>query len=196
MGSPKALLQFGATTALGRVVAACQAAGLGPARVVVGAHVEAIAPAARALGARPLTNPRWRDGRTTSIQAGLAALPPSCAAVLLWPVDVCLPGVAAVELLLAARRRAPEAAAWIPCHGGRRGHPVLLTRAAADGFAALGPDEPARTVIRRLAAAGQVVHVDAPNDSVLLDMNTPDDYQALLVRVEGATLDGPAEGEP
>jgi len=184
MGSPKALLAFGATTALGRVVDACRAAGLGRPLVVVGAHADRVGPAAAALGARVVGNPRWAEGRTTSIQAGIAALPADAAAALLWPVDVCLPDRAVVEALLRARAAAPAAQVWVPCHGGRRGHPVLIARAATASLAALGPDEPARQVIRGLAARGAVAHVEVEGDAVLRDMNTPQEYRALRALVE------------
>jgi molybdenum cofactor cytidylyltransferase len=167
MGRPKAALPFGDTTALGLVLGACSAAGLGPALVVTGAAPDAVRGAVPAGETVLLVdNPRWSSGRTTSIQAGLAALPADAQAFLLWPVDVCLPGAEVVRALLAARAREPERLAWIPSHAARRGHPALFARAVA--------------LVRALADEGQVCHVAVDDPFVLRDMDTPDDHAAFV----------------
>lgn len=180
MGRAKAALPFGRTTALGLVLEACAEAGLAPALVVAGAAPEAVRVAAAAARVRLLQHPGWARGRTTSLQAGLAALPPEARAFLLWPVDVCLPGAEVVRALLAARARAPERLAWVPSHAQRRGHPALFHRDVAARFAALGPDEPARHVVRALAAEGALLHVEVDDPFVLRDMDTPDDHAAFV----------------
>jgi len=184
MGRPKAALPFGATTALGRILAACHAAGLGRPVVVTGAAPAAVAGAAAGADVRFAPNPEWARGRTTSIQAGLRALPAAARAFLLWPVDVCLPGAAVVRALQAARAADPDRLlAWVPSHAGRRGHPVLTARPVAARRLALGPDEPARAVVRALAAEGALAHVEVAEDGVLLDVNTPEEYRRLRGRV-------------
>jgi len=177
MGRPKAGLAFGETTALGLILFACREAGLQAPVVVAGAHGNEVRRAAGA--AHVVQNSRWESGRTSSIQAGLAAISGE-GPVLLWPVDVCLPGVEVVRSLLAARReRTPgtPALAWVPSHDGRRGHPVLLEGSVASRMLALGPDTPVRTVIHELDAEGALVHVLTKDASVLMDMNTPEDYE-------------------
>lgn len=180
MGRPKAALPFGETTALGLVLDACARAGLAAPLVVAGADPAAVRAAA---GGRPHTlveNPRWAEGRATSIQAGLAALPPEAAAFLLWPVDVVLPGADVVLELVLAREREAGRRAWVPSHAGRRGHPVLFAREVAPRFLALAPDAPARDVVRALAAEGALLHVETDDPGVLLDMNTPEDHAARV----------------
>lgn len=180
MGRPKAALPFGDTTALGLVLDACAGAGLATPVVVTGAHPDAVRDALAGRPARLVHNARWAEGRTTSIAAGLAALPDDAGAFLLWPVDACLPGVDVVRALLAARAREPDRLAWVPSHAGRRGHPALFARAATPRFLALGPDAPARDVVRALASEGRVAHVEVADPFVLRDMNTPEDHAALL----------------
>ncbi len=181
MGRPKAALPFGErTTALGLVLDACAAAGLASAVVIAGAAPEAVRAAAAGRPARLVENPRWAEGRTTSLQAGLAALPTAARAFLLWPVDVCLPGADVVRALLAARDREPGRLAWIPSHADRRGHPALFARAVSERFLALGPDDPARDVVRALAAEGALTHVEVDDPFVLRDMDTPDEHAAFV----------------
>ena len=181
MGRPKASLPLdapgGRTTALGRILDLARAAGLAPAVVVTGAHPDAAREAVRdAPGALRVQNPRWAEGRTTSIQAGLRALE-ECApsAFQLWPVDVCLVSGAMLTALLEAARARPDALAWVPSHADRRGHPLLVAWAAAPRFLALPPDRPAREVVRALAAEGALEHVLVDDPTVLVDLDTPDD---------------------
>jgi CTP:molybdopterin cytidylyltransferase MocA len=70
--------------------------------------------------------------------------------------------------------------AWIPSHDNRRGHPALLSAAACARLAALGLDESARDVIRALHTEGALVHVESDDPSVLMNMNTPADYERWL----------------
>jgi len=179
-GKPKAALPFGDTTALGLVLDALREAGLPPALVVAGAHPDEVR---QAIGRRQATlvkNPRWAEGRATSLQAGLAALPPGTEAFLLWPVDVPLPGADVVTALLAARAKSPDKLAWVPSHEDRRGHPALFSTKTAELFQKLKPDGPARDVVRTLASRDQLEHVVVADATVLEDMDTPEEHTKLV----------------
>ena len=78
-----------------------------------------------------------------------------------------------VEALLAARAAQPQASAWVPSHTQRRGHPLLLGAACYERFRALAPDQPARSVVRSLAAEGSLIHVEVEDLAVLMNANTP-----------------------
>ena len=99
----------------------------------------------------------------------------SAAGALLWPVDACLAAPETLAALLAASEasgtRAAEA--WVPSHASRRGHPVLLGAGVFARLLALGPDQPARDVIRGLAAAEALCHVEVEDPAVLMNANTP-----------------------
>lgn len=178
MGRSKAALPFGETTALGLILATCRDARV-PAVVVAGADEQAVRDAAAPFpSATIVVNPAWATGRTSSIQAGLAHL--SVDALLLWPVDACLPGADVLAVLAAARAASPDALAWIPSHQNRRGHPALLAPEACARLAALATGQPARDVIRALHAEGSLVHVPTDDPAVLMNMNTPPDYERWL----------------
>lgn len=177
MGSPKAALDFGGRTALGRILETCSDLGLGDAVVVTGAHAEATLAAAGALPARFVRNAKWETGRSSSLQRGLLALPGDAAGVLLWPVDTCLPGAEVLMELVAALARSSTAQAAVPCHEERRGHPLLIGAEALPRFLDLGPDESARDLVRALAEEGRLSHVPVSDPSVLMNANTPEDYR-------------------
>ncbi len=173
MGSPKALLQFGSRTALDRVLDTC--AGFGRPVVVLGSGADEIEKGCALGRATVVRNPDWSRGMTSSLQAGLRALPGDSEGFLVWPVDLPLVAAEAVSELgmrfwiLRQNRRQPIV---IP-KASRRGHPVLFDRAYAAELLALKPDEVPRAVVERHAA--EVEEVPAGEETVL-DLDTPEDY--------------------
>src|SRR5688572_1457232 len=92
-------------------------------------------------------NARWSAGLATSLNVGLAAVPPRIAAILVLLVDQ--PGVDARALrnLLGAWRRHPgEAAAAF--YAGRPGVPAVLPRSYWRAIRALDGDAGARALLR------------------------------------------------
>lgn len=177
MGSPKAALDFGGQTALARILETCADLGLGDPVVVTGAHPEETRAAAGQHPARFVRNAAWEEGRTGSLLRGLRAVPPDAAAVLLWPVDSCLPGLEVLTELVAGLTSAPKGQAAVPCHEGRRGHPLLIGADALPRFLDLDPEASARDLVRALADEGRLVHVEVSDPSVLMNCNTPSDYR-------------------
>jgi molybdenum cofactor cytidylyltransferase len=182
MGRPKALLDFGGRPCLELVLTACRDGGAREVVVVTGPAGEAV----RARAALPglattlALNDRPERGMLSSIQAGVAALPSGTEGFLLFPVDFPLSPAAEVARLTAAfAARQPGQRIFAPSFARRRGHPVLLDVALAPELLALDPEvDSARAVM----AAHPVVHLDAEDDRVLLDMDTPADYQRCLER--------------
>ncbi|MFA7602164.1 MAG: NTP transferase domain-containing protein, partial [Novosphingobium sp.] len=69
--------------------------------------------------------------------------------------------------------------AALPCHGGRHGHPVLLSRAAFPEVARLTGDEGAGRLLRQ---RGDVARVDIADDAILLDVDSAEDLARLEAR--------------
>ena len=90
MGRPKALLSVAGRPAVEVVAGALASAGCGPIVVVVGRHAEEIRSGADLSAYDVLDHAGWADGRTSSIQAGLAAVPKDAGAVVLALVDMPL----------------------------------------------------------------------------------------------------------
>lgn len=181
MGSPKALLTLEGQTFLACVVGAFRAGGCDPTVVVTGPEEDEdaalIACAAREAGAAVATNPDRDTPQLDSVRAGLAVLPENVEGVLISPVDA--PAVTADlvrSLIDAAALGAPVV---LPSFRGRRGHPVLIGRTALQELAAGDLPRGARSLIQRYE--GSLVEV-AAGPEVLLDVDTPADYQALRER--------------
>lgn len=168
---PKLLGLLGGRPLVRHAAEAALASGARPIVVVVGAHAPAVRAALRGLDLRLVDNPRYAQGLSTSLRAGLDALPGAVGAALVMLGDMPRITAAHLDMLAAAYRAAePRPAAVVPVSGGRRGNPVLLDRRAlAPDLAALTGDHGAGRV---LAARDDVLEV-AMDRAVALDIDTP-----------------------
>lgn len=144
--------------------------------VVVGAHGQRVRSAVRRYDreARVVNNPRWRDGMSSSLQAGLAALPGRAAAALLLPVDQPLLTPAALCRLAGRWSRRPLRLA-AASYGGRLGIPAVIPRHYWARARHLRGDVGARDLLRRPGRA--ITSVDLPAAS--FDIDTADDLAGL-----------------
>src|SRR6185436_6314656 len=88
MGQPKALLPVGGRPAVEVVCATLRDGGADEIVVVVGKHAAEIRAGADLRNVRVVDNARWESGRTSSVQAGLAAISPAAEWTLLALVDM------------------------------------------------------------------------------------------------------------
>jgi molybdenum cofactor cytidylyltransferase len=178
MGRPKALLDFDGTSCVARVVGVCRQAGVSEVVLVTapgGAEVRAACP-----GTIEAINERPERGMLSSLQAGLERLP-AAAGFLIFPVDFpVVPAEEVRRLIEAFRRRGAGQRIFIPSFDRRRGHPVLVQMDLAPEFLALPAESSARAVMT--AHETEITYVEASDDRVLLDMDTPEDYRRCLER--------------
>lgn len=177
IGSPKALLRIGDLTFLRRIVQEYRNAGVSHITVVLGASAECVQPEAAALGIRSCLNPDFARGQLSSIITGLDALvPDEIDAVFVQPVDHPLIGSATIRGLLERFliSRAPVA---VPVQSGRRGHPVLFGAQLFSELRAAPLAVGARHVVRTYTDS--VAEYATDDQGVLLNVNTPDDYELL-----------------
>ena len=183
MGSPKPLLEFDGTTALDLVVSA--AAG-GPSSnpccnsVIVVGHLGAEVRAAHDF---PADRVRWVENadpagpQLHSLQLGLEAISPTASAFYIHPVDYPLATAEDYALLSRALDHdAGDHTVFILSHSRRRGHPILCRASVREKLLALGADQTARDVINNES----ISYVETSNAGTTRDMDTPEDYRALL----------------
>jgi molybdenum cofactor cytidylyltransferase len=181
MGRPKAALRLGpgGPTFAAAAVGALRDAGLGRVVVVAGAHPGAVRDAVPELpGVEVIDHPDWTSGQLSSLLAGLAALDtPDLEAVAVTLVDVPLVRASTVAALVAAWRRT-GAPIVRPAIGQRHGHPVIFDRATFGALRAAPLDVGAKAVIA--AFRHQVLDLATDDTGALRDIDTPDEYAALL----------------
>jgi molybdenum cofactor cytidylyltransferase len=140
--------------------------------IVVTGHERSAVEAA--LGGLPLTiihNADYAQGLSTSMKAGLAALPANTDGVVVLLGD--MPRVVAGEIdkLIAAFNPVEGRAIVVPTRKGKRGNPVLLGKQMFLELARVEGDSGARAVIA--AHPDLVGETEMDTDSILTDIDTP-----------------------
>jgi CTP:molybdopterin cytidylyltransferase MocA len=177
MGSPKALLRFQNETFLDRMIRlfsnACD-----PVIVVVGHNANDVRSGIQRAGqAILITNPDPERGMLSSLQCGLAEVPPTAEAVMFAPVDHPHLQEATIRTL-AAHFAAHGSAVTVPTYTGEHGHPVCISRALVAELRALPADAMASDVIHRYVS--QTSYIEVPDSAVVTDVDDPQAYAELL----------------
>ncbi len=177
MGRNKALLELGGEATIVRALRACREGGAGPAVVVLGHQKEEVADVLPAGIVTCFNEAFGESGPAASLQCGLREMRPDADAFLLYPVDFALVTGDDVAAILAAWPTAREQGRLgvVPSHEMHRGHPALFSRKLEAEFLALSTDAPLHTVLR--AHAAEIEHVMTENEGVLMNMDTPEDYE-------------------
>ena len=148
--------------------------------VVTGARPDEVAAALDGLGVRVVCNRSWAAGMFSSVRAGLAAILPGEGPVAISPAD--LPALEApdVRRLLEEGGRIEAdhpGTIVVPSCGGRRGHPLLLPRRAAEAVALW--DDSARLDAVLGDGRWGVHHLEGFAPGILRDADTPGDLALL-----------------
>ncbi len=178
MGSPKALLEIAGETFLDRLIGMMSSV-CSPVVVVLGHDAETIRRGLqRLVEAEFVLNPNYEQGQLSSLQAGLAALPPDADGFLFTPVDYAGVRTSTVQAIVGRfQRRENNELFVIPRTGQRRGHPVCCARAVIREFLALPAGAQARDVVRRHVE--RTCYVDVEDPGILEDVDDPEAYQRL-----------------
>jgi molybdenum cofactor cytidylyltransferase len=139
--------------------------------VVTGHRPEDVRVALAGLEVPLVHNPDYADVLSTSLRAGLDALPQNVDGVLVMLAD--MPGIdaAAIDRLIAAFDPARGALIVVPTHDGKRGNPVLWSSRFFDALRAVEGDVGGRHLLGANAEA--VVQVEL-GPAVFLDIDTPE----------------------
>lgn len=117
-------------------------------------------------------NPHYHEGLGSSLRTGVAALPATVDGVLVILGD--MPGLRArmLDRLIDAFDPAGGHTICVPTWRGRRGNPVLFARRFFGEMQEIGGDVGAKRLLQDYS--DQVAAVDMPDDSVLVDLDTPE----------------------
>ena len=150
--------------------------------IVAGKNEAALAPIAYANGASLVINPDPSRGQFSSLQVGLhEVLNRGRDAAVITLVDRPPVNTATVMLLRDAYESAPQNIwAVVPEFSCKHGHPYLLGRELIEVFLQAPPTASARDLEHRYQNHIQYVTVTDP--FVALNINTPEDYAALIAK--------------
>ena len=119
-----------------------------------------------------VANPDYAMGLSSSVKAGIAALPASADGALVLLGDMPRIESGHIDGLIAAFAEAEGDAIVVPTHEGRRGNPVLWPSAYFAEMLQLDGDAGAKRLMA--AHAGDVREVDLGTDAIFIDVDTPD----------------------
>jgi len=175
LGQPKQTLLWRGQSLVHHAARTALQAGLSPVVIVTGAHA---GPTRQSLGDLPVEfvhNADWHTGQSTSVVAGLGVLPAEVGAVVFLLADQPQVPHELVRGLVQIHRRtlSPLAA---PLVNGRRANPVLFDRVTFPNLRALSGDAGGRSLFSRY----HVEWLPWQDEDILLDIDTPQDYQKLL----------------
>ncbi|MBI3989928.1 MAG: nucleotidyltransferase family protein [candidate division NC10 bacterium] len=146
--------------------------------VVLGREAEAVREALTGLPVRFLVNPRYPEGMSSSLQGGVASLDPAVEAALIVLGDQPQITAAIINRIIETYRLSRKPIV-VPVYEGVRGNPVLFDASLFPEVMAVTGDQGAREVIAKDPERVASVPFPFPMPR---DVDTPDDYQALLHR--------------
>lgn len=181
LGQPKQLLPLAGRPLLAHTLEHAARSSLAGLVVVLGHAARAIEAQIdfAAVGARVVHNARYREGQSTSLHAGLAALPSDAAAALFILGDQPLIAPTIVDALIAAYR-ASDQPIVLPRYEDGRGNPVLIDRALWPELLRVRGDQGARGVVR--AHPADVLETPVAGAGLTADIDTLADYERLRTR--------------
>ena len=148
-----------------------------PIIVVTGHNADAIKQTLNGAAATFVHNAHFADGLSTSLKAGLAALPADADGVLVCLGDMPAVTGKAIAKLVAAFNPTEGRAIIVPTYQGKRGNPVLFDSAYIDEMRTAEGDQGARALLSEHDDA--VYEVEMEDAGVLADADTPAAFAAL-----------------
>ena len=173
-GTPKPLLSWFGATLVERQVEALLRVGVAEVYVVTGHRADEVHRHIQGDHVHAVFNPRYREGKSTSVKAGLAALPPDTGAIVVLAVDQPRP-VWIIRRVLEAHAT-QRALITCPSFAHRGGHPIVFDGLLMEELKGISEE---RQGIRELlrSHADEINWVDVDTPLARLDLNTPEAYQ-------------------
>jgi molybdenum cofactor cytidylyltransferase len=168
-GRCKQLVLVDGKALLDRVLDNLRASKIDDVVVVLGAHAEKIRGQISFDDVRVVMNPDYADGMSTSIQAGLRALPERVEAAMIVLADQPFVTPRTLDLLVDEYDRV-RPKAIVPTYGNVRGNPVIVGRALFGEMMNLRGDAGGRAIFGH-----DVMTVPVDDRGVTMDIDTMED---------------------
>lgn len=157
-----------------RTVETVRASKAGNIVVVTGHESEAVKTALSGLNVVFVHNSNFQQGLSTSLDAGLAALPSADSGVVVCLGDMPQIKPSHINALIDQFDPDQSRAIGVPVHLGKRGNPILWARQFFDAMTEVSGDVGARHLIGM--NADLVYEVEFEDTAVLTDLDTPEQW--------------------
>jgi molybdenum cofactor cytidylyltransferase len=176
MGEPKALLPIDGETFIERIVAALKQSGLERIIVVLGFNAEDMRRKIEHLPVEIVVNPDYMQGQLSSLQTAIRYLESdqNCDGMLVHLVDHPYIDPVLVRAMLQHFSNSKNLIV-VPRHRGKRGHPVIFSRALFSELLDAPMDQGAKAVVN--AHRDETLEIDTEDVGITLDIDTPELYR-------------------
>jgi molybdenum cofactor cytidylyltransferase len=171
--APKLLAQVDGKAMVRHAAEAAVHSTANPVIVVTGHGAEAVEAELQGLPAQIVHNHLFADGLSTSLKAGFSALPPESRAAIVLLGDMPFVSASLIDALLAGWHESGEPPALVPTLHGRRGNPVVISRALQATIERLSGDVGAGPVLR---GRSDVVEWPTADEAVVQDIDTREEF--------------------
>jgi molybdenum cofactor cytidylyltransferase len=158
--------------------------------LVAGYHHDEIVAGIKKQDISIVYNPDYEKGMFTSIQAGVRRLEAKYPAFFINPVDIPLVRTSTIRQLMEAAEKNPDKIIY-PVFGGKRGHPPLIPTELTGDI--LGWDKSGGLAAILKTRGKRAMEVPVADSFILCDIDTPEDYKALLEHFRRYEM--PTDGE-
>lgn len=172
----KPLLPLGKEVAIKRLVHTYQQYGIEHIYVVTGHNQDKITKALEDENVQIIYNEAYDNGMFSSIQKGLEAMDENIEAFFMHPADIPLVKVATLQSLYEAYEAEHKGIIY-PTFLGHKGHPPLISMKYKNNILSSNGEGGLKCVLESLSQDS--LHVEVCEQAVLMDMDTPQDYQNL-----------------
>ncbi len=190
MGVFKPLLTLGEITFTERIILLFQSAGIADIRVVTGYRSTELQSLTEKMGVRSIVNEHFEEGMFSSVVAGIKSLEPDREAFFILPADIPLVRPQTLLDLLKAYDMQKGNIVY-PVFQDTRGHPPLISACYAKKIESWNGQGGLRAFLEQYEK--YALDTDVADECILLDADTPEDYQKLLSRYK--QYDIPTEDE-
>ena len=187
MGAPKPLLPVRGRPAVVRCLECLRDSQVADIVLVVNPEGGDIVNAAGGFPVRVAVNELPGSDMAGSVKAGMFLVEHDATGILVCLCDHPLVSPDTIASMTSAHSRMPGAIV-IPAFRGRKGHPTLFPRRILED---LGTFATLRDLIGHHPA--KILLLDVDDEGVVLDMDTPEDYQRILDRQALSHLHRPAK---
>lgn len=178
LDSPKQLLKWGDDFLINHIIHIVNEAEISPIYVVLGSRHEEIQGVLKNQSIHVLYNPDWRSGMSTSIKCALSALSGEVEAAFIFLSDQPFISSALLSQLMEQFIQA-DALIAAPRVGIQQCNPVLFSRKLFPELLTISGDRGAKSLLSKFP----VEWVDWPDENLLLDIDSKEDYQTALGRL-------------
>jgi len=174
LGQPKQLVEWHGRPLIKHVAQTASDAGLDPVVVVVGYRADVMRSVMADSAVILADNTHWPEGLSTSVRAGLLALPAEVDAAFFLHVDQPHVGADHLRAMIAAYHTSGKPIVASAFHG-RRASPALFDRSLFDPLMLIRGDRGGRSIVD--THPDWVETVEAANEWTLEDIDTQEDLE-------------------